>query len=459
MKFFLSIDIGASSGRHILGKYDGEKLFLEEIYRFENGVVESEQGLVWDIASLTSEVIKGIAKCSQNGIIPQSISIDTWGVDYVLLNKDKKELLPVFAYRNSRTDDIPLSKAFPLSPEQLYSKTGTQLQSFNTVYQLYCDKLSGKLDKAAHFLMIPDYLAFKLTGVMKNEYTNATTTGMVNAQSKELDREILEKVGIPADIFEPLSAPGTVVGTLLPEIREQVGFDCPVVLCGSHDTASAVAACPIDENSLYISSGTWSLVGTENFSPVTSPEALVANFTNEGGVEYRFRFLKNIMGMWLFQNIRRNLYKEYTYDQLMHMAKRSRYSRMINPNDASFTAPESMIEAVRSYLKEPDLPIADVVKSVYISVANSYKETINQIEQICGKNIDRIIIVGGGSKDEYLNSLTAECTGKKVYTGISEGTATGNILVQIMASENITLAQAREIVSKSFSIKQFDIKE
>ncbi len=457
MKFFLSIDIGASSGRHILGKLENGRLSLEEIYRFENGVKESEQGLIWDIKALTEEVINGIKKCGEKGITPISISVDTWGVDYVLLDSDKKELLPAFAYRNSRTDNIPYSSDFPITPNELYSKTGIQLQSFNTIYQLYCDKKSGKLNKAKHFLMIPDYLAFKLTGVMKNEYTNATTTGMVNAKDKCFDKDILVRLGINPEIFLPLSVPGTVVGDLSPEIEKKVGFNCPVVLCGSHDTASAVAACPIDENSLYISSGTWSLVGTENIVPVTSDAAREANFANEGGVEYRFRFLKNIMGMWLFQNIRRNLYKEYTYDQLMNMARRSRYYRTIDPNDASFLAPESMIEAVRTYLGEPDLPISDVVKSVYISVAVSYKETIEQIEKICNKRIDNIIIVGGGSKDAYLNEITAKYTGKKVFVGIGEGTATGNILAQIMASENITLKQAREIVKNSFEIKQIEI--
>lgn len=455
MKYFLSVDIGASSGRHILGKLESGKLSLEEIYRFDNGVADSEQGLIWDIDSLFNEVVNGIAKCGEMGIKPESIAIDTWGVDYVLLDENKKEIYPAVAYRNDRTNGVPYRSDFPISVEELYKKTGIQMQFFNTVFQLFCDKQSGKLDKAKYFLMIPDYLAFKLTGVLANEYTNATTTGMVNAENKVFDNEISDKLGINKELFMPLSVPGTNIGRLKPEIEKQVGFNCDFILCGTHDTASAVAACPIDDKSIFISSGTWSLIGTENLSPVTSDASRKANFTNEGGVEYRYRYLKNIMGMWLFQNIRKNLDKKYTYDEMMYMAMESKYDKKIDPNAQVFVAPENMVEAVREFLGEKDLPIADVIKSVYISIAQSYKNTVEEIESICGKKIDNILIVGGGSKDKYLNRLTAEFTGKKVFTGVGEGTATGNILVQIMASEGITLAAAREIVKNSFDIKEF----
>ncbi|MBQ0083457.1 MAG: rhamnulokinase [Clostridiales bacterium] len=456
MKYYLSVDIGASSGRHILGKLDNGKLTLEEIYRFDNGVVKSDEGLIWDIDSLLREVINGMVKCGEMGIKPESISIDTWGVDYVLLDENKKEIYPAVAYRNSRTDGVPYREDFPISVEELYGKTGIQMQFFNTVFQLFCDKKSGKLERAKYCLMIPDYLAFKLTGVISNEYTNATTTGMVNAEKKVFDDEIFAKIGIDKNLFAPLKVPGTKIGKLAPEIAEKVGFNCDFVLCGTHDTASAVASCPIDDKSVYISSGTWSLIGTENLVPVTSEESRKANFTNEGGVEYRYRYLKNIMGMWLFQNIRKNLDKKYTYDEMMYMAMESKYDKKIDPNAQVFVAPESMVEAVREYLGEKDLPIADVIKSVYISIAQTYKDTVELIEKICNKKIESILIVGGGSKDKYLNRLTAEFTGKKVYTGVEEGTATGNILVQIMASENIGLLKAREIVKNSFNIKEIE---
>ena len=291
-------------------------------------------------------------------------------------------------------------------------------------------------------------------GEIRNEYTNATTTNLVNAESKQWDKEILDKLGLPSDIFCELSHPGTVVGKFTDEVKDELGFDSTVILCPSHDTASAVAACPVDGESVYISSGTWSLIGTENPVPVLTEKALEANFTNEGGIEYRFRFLKNIMGMWLFQNIRRNINKELTYDEMMNLAAGSTFTEKINPNAPEFVAPENMIEAIRNYLGKPDLPLADVLSSVYHSLADSYRKAVEEIETISGKEIKSIHIVGGGSKDKYLGKLTAEYTGKKVYTGLMEATATGNILSQIMYNKKITLTEAREIIKATFDIKE-----
>lgn len=452
--YHLAIDIGASSGRHILGFVEDGKLFLEEIYRFENGVHNENGRLVWNIESLLKEVIAGIAVCEKIGKIPETIAIDTWGVDYVLLDNSNKEILPVMAYRDSSCEKAANEVAKILPQSELYSKTGIQKQVFNTIYQLYRDKKSGKLENAEHFLMIPEYLSYKLTGVMKNEYTNATTTNLVNAMTKEWDSEILNKLGIPQKIFSKLSLPCSELGGFLPEIEREVGFNCKVILCPSHDTASAVAACPIDDSSVYISSGTWSIIGTENLYPVLSEESLKANFANEGGIEYRFRFLKNIMGMWLFQNIRKNLDKKYSYDEMMEMAKKSDFCELIDPTDSSFLAPDNMIEAVRVYLGKPELPLCDVLSSVYHSLAFSYKNTIEEIEKISNKKISSIHIVGGGSKDMYLNSLTAKYTGKKVYTGLMEATATGNLISQLMYSQNIDLAEARKIIKNTFDIKE-----
>ena len=452
--YHLAIDIGASSGRHILGRLQDGRLELEEIYRFENGIYEENGVLVWDIDNLVREVKAGIARCKFLGKIPATVAIDTWGVDYVLLDRNKKEIRPAVSYRDSRTEVGAAAVADILPQKELYARTGIQKQSFNTIYQLYCDKQSGKLDRAAHFLMMPEYLSYKLTGVMKNEYTNATTTNLVNAETKDWDTEILERLGIPTTLFLPLSLPSTVVGELTIEIQQEVGFNATVLLCPSHDTASAVAACPLDDSSAYISSGTWSLIGTENTYPVTDPEALDANFTNEGGVEYRFRFLKNIMGMWLFQNIRKELNKRYTYDEMMQMAIASTYDGLIDPTDDEFMAPQSMLTAIRTYLDQPDLPLGDVLACVYRSLAESYAKSIREIEQISHKKIRTIHIVGGGSKDAYLNRLTMERTGCSVYVGLTEATATGNLLSQIMYSENMTLAQARDIVKATFSIRE-----
>ncbi len=455
MKYCLAIDIGASSGRHILGWLENGILKQQEIYRFENNIIEKNGSLVWDIEHLVKEVKAGLRVCGEKAAIPDTVAIDTWGVDYVLLDENKQEIMPVFSYRDSRTNGIPeeIDKIIPR--EELYKRTGIQPINFNTIYQLYCDKKSGKLEKAAHFLMMPEYLSYKLTGVIKNEYTNATTGATVNANTRERDAELLNLLGIKTDIFTKLSLPTEVVGSLSEEVKREVGFDTTVIFCPSHDTASAVAACPVGDNGVYISSGTWSLIGTENKEPILTVDALDGGFTNEGGINHRYRFLENIMGMWLFQNIRRNLDKKYSYDEMMNMAMESDFKELINPNASEFTAPENMITAIRNYLGKPELPIGDVLSSVYHSLANSYNEAVKIIEKVSGKQVDLINIIGGGSKDSYLNKLTKEYTGKRVLAGPTEATAIGNLIAQFMYLDSeFTLEKARETVKKSFSIKE-----
>ena len=455
--FYLAIDIGASSGRHILGELKDGRFETTEVYRFENGFKEQNGTLIWDIEQLTSDVINGIAECKKLGKIPETVAIDTWGVDYVLFDEEDKEILPCVSYRDSRTLSAVEEVFEVISKEELYSKTGIQTQPYNTIFQLWCDKKSGKLQNAKRLLMMPEYLSYRLTGVMKNEYTNASTTGLVNAENKTIDKEVCDRLGINAGIFDNLNLPSTYIGNFTEEVKEKVGFDAKVIFCPSHDTASAVAACPVDENSVFISSGTWSLVGTENLYPVTTKAAMEANFSNEGGINYRFRFLKNIMGMWLFQNIRKNLDKKYTYDEMMQMAMESSYDKLIDPTDDCFLAPENMVEAIRNYLGEPELPIGDVLKSVYISLATSYKNTVEEIEAVAGKKVDRVAIVGGGSKDKYLNKLTKEYTGRCVTVGPTEGTAIGNLIAQLMYTDkDIDLFKAREIIKNTFSIQEVE---
>ena len=442
MTYYLAIDIGASSGRHILGYIDNGRLKLEEIHRFENYITNQNGTLVWDIEHLVSEVKKGIAKCKEIGKIPCTVAIDTWGVDYVLLDESKQEILPAVSYRDSRTNRVINKVESIISAEELYLKTGIQKQNFNTIYQLYADKLSGRLEDAKHFLMIPAYLSYKLTGIIKNEYTNATTTGMVNADTKQWDYEIIDKLSLPKHLFGTLDTPCTVIGNFTKEMQDYAGFDSTVIFAPSHDTASAVCACPIDDNSVYISSGTWSLIGVESLNPIVNEKSMAANFANEGGIDYRFRFLKNYMGMWLFQNVKKNLNNEFSYDDMMRLAMQSKRFEMIDTNSPGFLAPENMINAIRSYLKNESIPIEVVINSVYHSLAQSYKNAIDEIEKLAGKTIDNVFIVGGGSKDTYLNKLTAQYTGKKVVTGLSEATATGNLLSQIMYDKKISLAQA-----------------
>ena len=456
MTYYLAIDIGASSGRHILGYIENSKLHLEEIHRFENYITNQNGTLVWDIEHLVNEVKKGIAKCKEVGKIPCTVAIDTWGVDYVLLDENKQEIIPAVSYRDSRTNRVINKVESIISAEELYLKTGIQKQNFNTIYQLYADKLSGRLEDAKHFLMIPAYLSYKLTGIIKNEYTNATTTGMVNAESKTWDNDIIEKLGLPKHLFGTLDTPCTVIGNFTKEMQDYAGFDSTVIFAPSHDTASAVCACPIDDNSVYISSGTWSLIGVESLNPIVNEKSMAANFANEGGIDYRFRFLKNYMGMWLFQNVKKNLNNKFSYDDMMRLAMQSKRFEMLDTNAPDFLAPENMINAIRSYLKNESIPIEVVINSVYHSLAQSYKNAIDEIEKLADKTIDNIFIVGGGSKDTYLNELTAQYTGKKVVTGLSEATATGNLLSQIMYDKKISLAQARDIVKNSFDIKEIN---
>ena len=447
----LAIDIGASSGRHILGYTRDGKLKLKEIYRFENYIKDENGALCWDIDHLFSEVKQGLKECKNQGFAPDTVAIDTWGVDYVLLDGDKKEILPAYSYRDSRTVGVPEELDSIIPRKELYALTGIQATAYNSIYQLYCDKKSGRLEKAEHFLMMPEYLSFKLTGNMKNEYTLTTTGGLVNAQTKERDEALMYKLGIKKEIFLPLSQPGTVVGSFTEEVKEYVGFDSTVILCASHDTASAVAACDVGDNGFYISSGTWSLIGTENAESVTDERAMNGGFTNEGGVNYRFRVLKNIMGMWLLQSIRKNLDKKYTYDEMMEMAKASDFTETVDPNAQELVAPENMIEAIRGLLGKPELPIGDVLNCVYHSLAQSYKKAVETVEAISGKSIDVINIVGGGCKDSYLNELTIKYTGKRVIAGPVEATATGNLMVQMMyCDKELTLEKARALVKVSF---------
>lgn len=452
MNYYLAIDIGASSGRHILGYIDNGRLKLEEIHRFENYITNQNSTLVWDIEHLVNEVKKGIAKCKEIGKIPCTVAIDTWGVDYVLLDESKKEIKPCYCYRDSRTYAVVDEVESLVSPAWLYAKTGIQKQNFNTIYQLYADKKNGKLLNAKYFLMMPEYLSFKLTGVCKNEYTNATTTGLVNAKTKTWDNDILSALDLPSELFCALNTPSSLVGDLSADIQKAVGFNCAVLFAPSHDTASAVCACPMQDDDLYISSGTWSLIGTEITQPILNDNARQLNFTNEGGIDYRFRFLKNYMGMWLFQNIRRNLNKSMTYDEMMTLAMNCGEYKYFDVNDTTLVAPDNMIDAIGKLICSDDLGL--ILNSAYHSLAKSYSEAVSEIEAVTGKRFNAIHIVGGGCQDEYLNALTRDYTGKSVTAGPIEATATGNIVSQIMHDKKISLATARDLIKNSFDIKE-----
>ena len=455
--YYIAVDIGASSGRLIAGWLEDGKIAVKEMHRFDNGVVSKNRHLCWELDRLFAEIINGLKICKENNIIPKSIGIDTWGVDYVLLDKNGEVIGDTVAYRDGRTSGIIEKTAKIVSQPDQYAHTGIQPQVFNTIYQLMTD--SEKFDKAERLLFVPEYLNYLLTGKMVTEYTNASTSGLVSAETKEWDFDLIEKLGLPKRIFGEIHNPESIVGELKPEIADEIGFNCNVVLPCTHDTGSAVLAVPSNEISLYISSGTWSLMGCEIMTPELSEESLNLGFTNEGGYQYRFRYLKNIMGLWMIQSVRRELNKKYSFDELCEMAKSSDFNEIIDVNNSAFLAPESMIDAIKNYyisnnMNEPKT-IGDTVRCVYHSLAKCYADTVSSIESKLGIKFDCVNIVGGGSKDIYLNELTAKYTGKPVVAGPTEATAIGNLLVQMIASNEIDdLSSGRDIIKNSFDITE-----
>ena len=462
--YFLAVDIGASSGRHMLGHLEKGRLVLEEIYRFENGMKQTKEGLCWDIPALFQEIKTGIRRCGELGKIPVSMGIDTWAVDYVLLDEQDQILGDTFGYRDSRTAGMD-EEVYRLIPEkELYQRTGIQKQIFNTVFQLMAVKKAHPeyLEQARTFLMLPDYFHFLLTGEKRSEYTNATSTQLVNAETKDWDDEVISRLGYPREMFLPLSQPGTQVGVFTKEIEKEVGFSCQVVLPATHDTASAVMAVPCQEdNCLYISSGTWSLMGTENKKAICTEESRQKNFTNEGGYDFRYRYLKNIMGLWMIQSVRHEEKDQYSFAQLCEMADEcSDFPSRVFVNAQEFLAPESMTEAVRQYCEKSGQRVpettGELAAVIYQSLAKCYGETVQEIEQLTGEHYDTIHIVGGGANADYLNRLTASQSGRQVLAGPSEATAIGNLMAQMIGKgEFAGLMQARACVAESFPIREY----
>ena len=458
-QYYLAVDIGASSGRLMLGALgDAKNLELEEIHRFHNGAIWRNGALCWEFDRLFDEILTGMKKCRELGKIPVSIGVDTWGVDFVLLDKNNELIGDFVAYRDARTQGIPTIIADIIPESELYSRTGIQKQPFNTIYQLYT--IPEQLEKAETLLLIPEYFHYLLTGKAMNEYTNATTTGLVNAKEKTWDYELIDRLGYPKRLFGDLHMPGETLGSLRPEIAEKVGFDCRVVLPATHDTASAVAAAPMDDDSVYISSGTWSLIGVESTEPITNEESRTLNLTNEGGVEHRFRYLKNSMGLWMIQEVRRELGDKFSYAQLAEMAKDAEsFNSVVNTESPEYLSPESMIAAIRAECKKtgqlvPEIP-AEIAACIFKSLAQGYKNALAELEKMTGRNFKRICIVGGGCKNEYLNELTAHATGLAVSAGPSEATALGNIAVQMIASGAVSnIGEARGIIKESFHINE-----
>ena len=472
MKNYLAIDIGASSGRHIIGNVKDGKIALEEVYRFDNSQVRRDGHDCWDIEKLVASVQAGIDAAAAKTAI-DSIGIDTWGVDFVLLDADGRLIGDAVAYRDARTAgaDAEIEKEV-LSFAELYARAGIQKTAFNTIYQLWALKKEHpeQLAAAAHFLMVPEYLNYRLTGRIVHEYTDSSTTSLLDAAKKDWDWELIEKLGLPKKIFGKLEMPGATVGTYK---------GIKVVLPAMHDTGSAYLAVPArDDRAVYLSSGTWSLLGVENERPITTAASCAANFTNEGGAWGRYRYLKNIMGSWIIQSIRRELNgvsyvagkagdataaalatltdyekgRDYSFADLSSIARTSGCGTVVNVNDARFLNPASMIGEIRAAAAEQGAApstVGDLMKCVYISLAACYADAIKNLAQLTGKTYTSINIVGGGSRDTYLNELTAAATGLEVITGPIEGTAIGNLIVQmIVGGEFADLAAARAAIAR-----------
>ena len=429
MNRYLAVDIGASSGRHIVGWMEDGQIVSREVYRFPNGVMEQDGHLTWDTEALFGHVVEGIGRALAQYPQIRSMSIDTWGVDYVLM-KGVEEVMPCYAYRDGRTEGVIPRVHEKVPFETLYAHTGCQFQPFNTIYQLCDDLERGRLEGVTDMLMIPEYLMYRLTGVKAREYTNATTMGMISAETGEFDLDIADVLGLPRTLFPALSRPGTVLGGLKEEIAQRVGGDVTVVLCATHDTGSAVEGIPMEGVEPYISSGTWSLLGVRTQRPITDAGSMRANYSNEGGPCYN-RYQKNIMGMWLVNCLQKELCPDTPFPEIVKAAQESRCEAFVDANAPEFLAPRSMKAAFDAATGGMLQTVGDYFRCAYASLALSYRQAIEELERNTGKTYVKLYIVGGGAKNAFLNRLTQEATGKQVIALPIEATALGNLRIQM----------------------------
>jgi len=461
----IAIDIGAGSGRIVRGRFDSDRIALEEVHRFRNGMRFLDGHYRWGIDSIFNEVLKGLKKASRCKEPPSSIGLDTWGVDFVLLDAEDRLLeLPV-AYRDSRTDGMMPLFHERLGAETIYKKTGIQFMQLNTLYQLFSMKRSspGLRKRARRLLMIPDYLNFLLTGKKCMEFTNATTTQLLNAAKRDWDKDILGAIPVDGGLFSKPVEPGTVLGTLSDSVRARTGLGpIPVIAPATHDTGSAVASVPASgKDWAFISSGTWSLMGRELRRPICTKAAMERNFTSEGGVQGTFRFLKNIMGMWLVDGLRRSFPSMLPYGRLESQARKTGpFTCFVDPNSRKFLNPRSMKAAFNAYFRATgqSTPASQgsYFRCALESLALSYRSVIEELGQLRTGPINRIHIIGGGSRNRLLDQMTADATGLPVHAGPVEGTAVGNLLVQAIALGHIRdIGEGRMLVRNSFNIEHY----
>lgn len=491
---YAAVDIGASSGRVVVGYLEEGLIRLQEVHRFDNRQVRRDGHDCWDLDLLSSELLRGLARCKEAGFAPKTVGIDTWGVDFVLLDADDNLVGDAVAYRDGRTAGMYAVADAIMAPEELYRHCGLQRQPFNTIYQLLALQREHpeQLEAADTFLMIPDYLNFLLTGQKAVEYTNASTTGLLNAETGAWDETVMAAFAIPRRLFPNVTHAGASLGPVLPEVAEAIGYEPRVVLPATHDTGSAYLAVPACEPpAVFLSSGTWSLLGVENRSPICAEPAYRANFTNEGGYHFRYRFLKNIMGLWMIQSIRREL-NGITYvvdEKAIRKGRLHQYMRVeglghevdfpdlikaadeaeaagviasiVNVNDDRFLAPDSMIEEICAACDEAGQPVpetlGELMLCVYESLARCYRDAIEGLTALAGHDYASINIVGGGCRDDHLNRRTAQVCGLPVYAGPVEGTALGNLAVQMLADGVFPhLKAVRAAIAESFEVTKVE---
>ena len=462
---YLAVDLGAESGRVVLGRFDGAHVSLEEVHRFPNTPVKLPDGLHWDVMRIFGEVKDGVAKAVREEHV-EGVGVDSWGVDFGLLDRDGALVSNPYHHRDARTEGM-MEEAFGLMPKgDIYDLTGVQFLPINTLYQLLAMRGSPLLEAAETLLLIPDLTNFWLTGEKACEYTNATTTQLLDLKAGEWSRQLLERLNLAARLLPAIVKPATELGSLLPEVAEEVGAGPPVFAVASHDTASAVVGVPAQADDFaYISSGTWSLVGVETREPVVTQEAMEANFTNEGGFGGRTRFLKNVMGLWILQECRRQWAREgheYSYEELARLAKDAPSAGpLVDPDHPAFLAPGNMVSRVRSFCKEtgqtpPEGPAA-IARCVFESLALKYGHAIGQAQYLTGRNVGSINVVGGGSQNDLLCQLTADASGITVVAGPVEATAMGNVMVQAYAQNRVgSLEEIRAVVRDSFEASTYE---
>ena len=463
-RYYAAVDLGASGGRLILGWMEDGRMKLEEIHRFENGMVRKNDVLCWEYDRIYGEIVTALKKCGETGKIPCTLGVDTWGVDFVLLDEQGQTVGDTVGYRDRRTAGMD-EEVYKIVPEkELYRHTGIQKASFNTIFQLMALRLQhpDQLEKAETLLFVPDYFHYLLTGIRTIEYTEASTSGLLNAQTGTWDMDIIRRLGYPEKLFRELTEPGTPIGHIRPELAEEIGYDLEVIAPCAHDTGSAVLAVPAnDDDFVYISSGTWSLMGVEQKKAVCTEQARKNNLTNEGGYGRCYRLLKNIMGLWMIQSVRHETGDAVSFAELCSMAEEARdFPSRVDCNDLCFLAPENMTEEVKDYCRRTGQRVPETLGElaavIYTSLAECYARTIDEIEQTTGRAYSRIHVVGGGSNAAYLNELTAKATGREVHSGPGEATAIGNITAQMLhAGEFPSVAAARNVIRKSFDIRLY----